>query len=497
MAVKSGGEWLEALRAQTPEVYMGGERVEKVYDHPTVSTLAFIFSAVRDTLNSQMFRDKGSVVNSPLINEEVSLFANIHQGPEEWIARTRIQREICRRSLCVFRCLQEDYQNAYWAITHETDQAHNTDYHERFVEWVKHMQKTDGIVGAAWMDVRGDRTKPPHEQPDAFLRMVERRKDGIVVRGCKSSISMATNCNELCVTPAPLKGRFSPTAEDKDFAVAFAIPLDTEGVKLIAKVPLKREQKTSLKMDYPFSRVGFGDLIFTAVFDDVFVPWERVFLCGEWDMLDRAASLTIETHFSAKGGCKSGTLDLLAGAAGLAAEYNGIENTPHAKDRLTHLMAWSEESFAAAIGAEVEGEKHPSGVWFPDPVKASANKWLCSEGGPGDIDTLLDLGGGIVTNAPAETEWNNPEIRGYLDKYLVGKSGFSAEERVRVMKLIEDLTTTDVGGLLHQLTVNAGGDLQAARNAVYSLYDLEDRKRTAKVFAGIEEADSMGFSWGL
>jgi len=497
MAVKSGAEWLETLRAQTPTVYMSGEKLEKVYENPTVFTMAMIFAGVRDILNGPIFREKGSVASSPLINEEVSLFANIHQRPEEWIARTRIQRDICRRSLCVFRCLQEDYQNAYWAITYETDQAHNTDYHKRLVEWVKHMQKTDGIVGAAWMDARGDRTKPPHEQPDAFMRVIEKRKDGIVVRGCKSSISLATNCNELSVTPPPLRGRYSPTAEDKDFAVAFAIPLDTEGRKLIGKVPLKREPKTSLKMDYPFSRVGFGDLVFTAIFDDVFVPWERVFLCGEWDMLERAASLTIETHFSAKGGCKAGVLDLLCGAAALAAEYNGIENTPHAKQRLIHLMSWGEEAFAAAIGAEVEGEKHPSGVWFPDPLKASANKWLCSENGPGDIDILLDLGGGIVTNAPAETEWDNPEIRGYLDKYLVGKSGFSAEERVRVMKLLEDLTATDVGGLLHQLTVNAGGDLQAARNAVYSLYDLEDRKRTARVFAGIEQTDSLGFTWVL
>jgi len=240
MAVKNGAEWLETLNTQSPTVYMDGGKLEKVYEHPLVSTLGFIFAAIRDILYSPGFREKGSVVHSPLINEEVSLFANIHQGPEEWINRTRIQREICRRTLCVFRCLQEDYQNAYWAITHETDQAHNTDYHARFVEWVKHMQKTDGLVGAAWMDVRGDRTKPPHEQPDAFLRVVERKKDGIVVRGCKSSISMALNCNELCITPSPLRGRYSPTAEDKDFAVAFAIPLDTQGLKLIAKVPLIR-----------------------------------------------------------------------------------------------------------------------------------------------------------------------------------------------------------------------------------------------------------------
>ncbi len=495
MAIKTGAEWLEMLKSLNPTVYMDGGKLEKPYEDPTVLTHALLFAGGRDLLYSPKFRDMGSVVSSPLINEEVCVFANIHEGPEEWIARTRIQREVCRRGLCVFRCLQEDDQNVYWAVTHETDEKHNTDYHKRLVEWVKHMQKTDGILPAAIMDARGDRTKPPHEQPDAYVRVIERKKDGIIVRGCKSSVSWATNCSELFVCPAPTLGRYTPTTEDKDFAVAFAIPTDTEGVKLIAKPPLKREPKTSLKIDYPFSRAGFGDLVYLTVFDDVFVPWERVFLCGEWDMLERAARLWIESHYSAKGGCKAGVVDLMCGVAALAAECNGIENTPHAKESLIRLMSWAEEAYSAAIGAEVEGKKHPSGVWFPDPVKSSANKWLCQEDGGNDIDILLALAGGIATNAPLETEWNNPEIRGYLDKYLVGKKGFSAVERIKVMKLVEDMTATDMGGLLHQITTNAGGDLPSARNAVYALYDLEDRKRTARVFAGLEETDSIGFSW--
>ena len=495
MAVKDSSEWLEEVTSQTPEIYMFGEKLEKPYENPRILGCARGIAVIRRDLSQPMYREMGSVVTSPLINEEVSLFADIHQGPEQWIAKTRIQRVINRRRLCVFRCLQEDLSNAFWALTYEVDEAHNTDYHKRFTEWVKHMQKTDNLCAGAIMDARGDRTKPPHEQPDAYVRIVEKRKDGIVIRGCKTSVSMACSVNELFIPPPPLRGRYTPTAEDKDFAVACAIPIDAKGVKMIAKLPYLREQKTSLRMDYPFGRVGTGDIVFTTVFDDVFVPWERVFLCGEWDMLERAATLGIETHFSAKGGCKAGLLDLLCGAAALAAEYNGIENTPHARQKLTILMSWAEEAFAASIGAAVEGGKHPSGVWLPDALKASANKWLCSEHGGDDVDILLNLGGGIVTNAPADTEWNNPDIRGYLDKYFVGKSEFPAVDRVRVMRLIEDMTATDMGGFFHNMSVNVGGDLQAARNAVYAFYDLEDRKRTARVFAGLEEKDSIGFTW--
>lgn len=495
MAVKDSTQWLEELTSLTPTVYMLGEKLERAYENPLVLAYARGMAAIRRDLGTPLYREMGSVVASPLINEEINVFADIHEGPEPWIARTRIQRVINRRRVCVHRCLQADLSNAFWALTYETDQKHNTEYHGRFAEWVKHMQKTDNTMAGAVMDARGDRSRPPHEQPDAYIRVVEKKKDGVVIRGSKTSISMATCCNELFLVPAPLKGRYVPTADDKDFAVACAIPIDAEGVKMIARVPQTRRSKTSLKMDYPFSRAGVGDLVFMTVFDDVFVPWERVFLCGEWDMLDRGATLGIGCHFQAKGGCKAGMLDLLCGAAALAAEYNGIENTPHARQRLTILMSWAEEAYAASIGAAVEGEKHPSGVWLPNLAMSSANKWLCCEHGGDEVDILLDLGGGIVTNAPQETEWDNPEIRGYLDKYLVGKREFSAIDRVRVMKLVEDMTTTDVGGFFHNTSVNIGGDLQAARNLVYSLYDLEDRKLTARVIAGLEEEDSTGFTW--
>jgi aromatic ring hydroxylase len=209
-------------------------------------------------------------------------------------------------------------------------------------------------------------------------------------------------------------------------------------------------------------------------------------------MLEKVTSW-IGCHFQAKGGCKAALLDLLCGAAALAAEYNGIENTPQVKEKLTTLMSWAEEAYAASIGAAVEGEKHPSGVWIPNLAMTSANKWLCLEHGGDQNNILLDIGGGIVTTAPQETEWDNPEIRGYMDKYLVGKREFSAIDRVRVMKLIEDLTTSEFGGFLRNM--NPGGELQAARELVYSLYDIEDRKRTARVIAGLEEKDSIGFTW--
>ncbi|TRZ93160.1 MAG: hypothetical protein D4R82_05640 [Dehalococcoidia bacterium] len=495
MAVKDSTEWLEELKSQKPIMYVDGEKLEKPYEDPRILPYAKGHAGIRTELSSPLYREMGSIVTSPLINEEVNLFANIHEGPEQWINRTRIQRVINRRRLCVFRCLQEDTSNAYWAFTYELDQAHNTEYHKRFTEWVKHMQKTDNLCAGAIMDARGDRTKPPHEQPDAFVRVVEREKRGIVIRGSKTSVSMACAVNELFITPSPISGRYTPTAEDKDFAVACAVPVDSEGIVMIGKLPTKRERKTDLRMDYPFGRAGVGDPVFLTVFDNVFVPWERVFLCGEWDMLERGASLGIGTHFSAKGGCKAGLLDLMIGAAALAAEYNGLENTPHARQKLSILMSWAEEAYAAAIGAEVEGGKHSSGVWLPDIVKSSANKWLCSEHGGDDLDILLDLGGGLVTNAPEEMQWNSSEVRAYLDKYLVGKKDYSAIDRVRVMKLVEDMAASDMAGLFHQASVNTGGDLMAARSLVYSFFDLEDRKLTAKVVAGLAEKDNIGFTW--
>jgi len=495
MAVRDAAQWLEETVSQKPTIYLDGEKLEKPYEDPRILPYVRGQAGLRAELSSPLYREMGSIVTSPLIDEEVNLFANIHEGPEQWISRTRIQRVINRRRICVFRCLQEDISNGYWAFTYELDQAYNTEYHKRFTEWVKYMQKTDNLCAGAVIDARGDRTKPPHEQPDSFVRVVERKKDGIVIRGCKNNVSMGSTVNELLIVPSPLKGRYTPTAEDKDFAIACAIPLDTKGVVMIGKVPTKRAQETDLRLDYPFGRAGVGDPVFMTVFDDVFVPWERVFLCGEWEMLEKSTILGMGTHFSAKGGCKAGLLDLLIGAAALAAEVNGIQDTSHARQKLSILISWAEEAYAAAIGAEVEGAKHPSGVWLPDVVKSSANKWLCSEHGGDNVDILLDLGGGLVSTAPKDTQWNSPEVRPYLDKYLVGNKAYSALERVRALKLVEDLAASDMAGFIHQASVNTGGDLMAARSLVYSFFDLEDRKLTAKVIAGIAEKDNIGFTW--
>jgi len=232
-----------------------------------------------------------------------------------------------------------------------------------------------------------------------------------------------------------------------------------------------------------------------TVFDDVFVPWERVFLCGEWDMMELGSEMGIGTHFSAKGGCKAGILDLLIGTAALAADVNGIQDTAHAKMKLSVLMSWAEEAYSASIGAAVEGKKHPSGVWLPSLLISSSNKWLSSEHGGDDIDILLDLGGGLVTNAPKEMQWNSPTVRPYLDKYLVGNKDYSAMERVRVMKLVEDVAASDYAAFFHQSSTNLGGDLMAARNLVSKYFDIDDRKLTAKVIAGLAESDNTGFTW--
>ena len=495
MAVKDAKEWLEETTAQNPIFYLDGKKVEKPYEDPRILPYVRGQAGIRKELSSPMYKEMGSIVHSSLINEEVNLFAHIHEGPEQWINRTRIQRAINRRRICVFRCLQEDISNGYWAFTHELDQKYNTEYHQRFVEWVKYMQKTDKLCAGAVICPRGDRTKPPHEQPDAYVRVVKKQKDGVIIKGCKNNVSMANTVNELLIVPSPVGGRYTPTAEDKDFAIACAVPLDAKGVIMIGKLPTVREQKTDLKLDYPFGRAGVGDPVFMTVFDNVFVPWERVFFCGEWEMLERSVELGLGTHFSAKGGCKAGILDLLIGAAALVADVNGIEGTSHAREKLSVLMSWAEEAFSAAIGAEIEGAKHPSGVWIPDLVKSSANKWLCSEHGGDMVDILLDLGGGLVTTAPDETQWASPEVRPYLDQYLVGNPAYSALERVRAMKLAQDLAATDMAGMIHQSSVNMGGDLMAARNFVSSKFDIEDRKLTAKVIAGIEEKDNTGFTW--
>jgi aromatic ring hydroxylase len=269
---------------------------------------------------------------------------------------------------------------------------------------------------------------------------------------------------------------------ERDYAVAFAIPIDTKGVIHICRPPgVPREPR---KIERPLSS-KFGHVECLVIFDDVFVPWERVFMCGEWDLAAPMVLNFANIHRTTKCGCKAGQIDLMIGTAALMAEYNDVERAAHIQYKLTEMILAAEIAFASGVTAAVQGNKHPSGVFIPSAIHSNVGKFYASSKLGEDYLFLQDIGGGPVVTLPAEKDFFNPETGKWMEKYLKGKEGVPTEHRIRVLKLIEDFTASEFGGWLMGLSTNAAGAPMAERIEILRQYDMRKRKEIAKAIAGI------------
>jgi len=310
-----------------------------------------------------------------------------------------------------------DAINALAIYTKEIDEAKGKNYHDRFINYLKVYQRNDLVGTCAQTDSKGDRLKRPSEQtnPDHYVHIVEERENGIVVSGFKMSITQAAYADELLVIPTrALK------ADDKYFAVAFALPADWDGIKLITRpVWLREKDEPSAS---PFCTYGVSDSV--IVFDNVFVPKERVFMCGEWEFGRRLALLFADSHRHSYSGCKPAVSDILCGAASLAAEANNIEKVAHVKEKLTQYAGAAELAYAAGVAAAVFGKKTSCGVFFPDPIYANVGRRLTGELIYHEYSLLTEIAGGISVTMPFKEDFFAEETKDYLEKIYCEKSKF-------------------------------------------------------------------------
>ena len=477
MAVLTGDEYRESLKAFSPEVYIRGERVEKVYEHPllrqTVNHMAAGCDLAADPSNRGVFS-----VHSPLVGEDVSRIGHhIQTSLEDTVVKARATRQVSGRRVCA-GCMS-NMLSVTWAMIYDIDQAHGTDYFSRYQAFVKDLQRKGQGIAWGMMDPKGDRSLPPSKQKrPTDLRIIQRKPNGIVVRGAKLHTTYAPGAHQVIAVPCRALGE-----EDKDFAVSFAVPIDTKGVKLIARPSPGPERPVS--MESPLSSKFLGVECLT-IFDDVFVPEERIFMCGEWDQTAKLPFYFSGMHRQSKCACSAGHTDMIIGLCALLADVNGLGLKPsHIKDKITDMMMAASTAFGCALGSAMEGGLHPSGVFMPDPVIANS--------GLNHIRSLLaphlahihDIAGGLIVTMPTEADWKNPELRGYIEEALAGNATYTVEERLKAMNLAQDLAASRLTGTLLGFTINAAGSPTTNEVVVRSLYDLEDKVRIAKEIAGI------------
>jgi 4-hydroxybutyryl-CoA dehydratase/vinylacetyl-CoA-Delta-isomerase len=330
------------------------------------------------------------------------------------------------------------------------------------------------------MDPKGDRSLSPSQQTESTdLKIVERKPGGIVVSGAKLHTTLGPGTHYVVVVPCRALGE-----KEKDFAVSFALPIDTRGIKMIAR-PSPGPTR-DVTMESPLSSRYLGVEALT-IFDNVFVPEENIFMCGEWDQAVNLSLYFASLHRQSKCACSAGHCDMFAGAAALAADVNGLGmKTSHIRDKITEMMMSAETGYGCSLGAAVKAQQHPSGVWLPDALIANSGLSTIRSTVGKHMEHLHDIAGGLVTTMPTEADWNNPELRKYIDKALRGSAKYTTEERLRALNLVQDLAASRATGTILGFTVNAAGSPATNQVVVRRLYDLEKQVNYAKEIASID-----------
>ena len=475
----NGREYIESLRKYKPRIYFMGKKVESVADDPILAPHVNAAAMTYELAHDPRYEDI-MTATSHLTGEKINRFTHIHQSTDDLVKKVRMMRLLGRKTgSCFQRCVGLDAINALYITTYDIDQKYGTDYHDRIRKYVEYVQKNDLMVAGAMTDVKGDRGKRPHQQadPDLYVRVVERSDDGIVVRGAKAHITGAVNSHEIIALPTRAMGK-----EDKDYAVSFAVPVDAEGVVMIFGRQTNDLRRLDGDIDCgnaKYATVGGEALV---IFDNVFVPWERVFMCGEYDFASELVETFATFHRQNYGGCKVGVADVLIGASACIAEYNGVERASHIVDKLTEMIHLAETCWCCSLACSYEGFRTPSGAYMPNLLLANVTKLNITRL-PYEWSRLAqDLAGGFVITTPSEKDYRNPETRDLIEKYMKGKAEIPTEHRLRMFRLIENLS---IGAELPE-SMHGAGSPAAQKIMIWRRSNINMKKEEAERIAGIK-----------
>jgi 4-hydroxybutyryl-CoA dehydratase / vinylacetyl-CoA-Delta-isomerase len=478
MGLKTKDEYIESIRALKPVAYMFGERIESVVDNPRlragVEATGATYDMAQKPENRELF-----ITNSPLINEPVSRFTLPPSSIEDLVARVKVNRKMANYvGTCHQRCTGLDCLSTLSIVTYDIDQKYKTNYNANYVEFLKYMQKNDLTGNAGVTDVKGDRSLAPHEQvdKDMFLHVVEKREDGIVVRGAKAHQTGSLSSHEIIVLPTRAMGK-----ADADYAIAFAIPADTKGlIHVVGRSTLDMRELDGCDI----GNIYYSKYCPTLIFDDVFVPWNRVFLCGETEFASEMVVRFSSFHRQSHGGCKSGKIDCMVGAALTMMDYNGTAKASHLKQKVIDMIHRAETLYGCCLAASYEGKKEASGTYFIDTVLANASKIHEGKELAEAIRLMIDACGGFVADLPSDKDFANPEIGDLLRKYLKGVDTVPVERRVKMYRLAEKLALESADTISD---IHGGGSPEAHRVTIFRETDTNSKKKAAQRLAGIEE----------
>ena len=471
--------------------YMFGERIENWVDHPmirpSINCVAMTYALAQDPQYAELM-----TVKSHLTGKTINRFANIHQSAEDLKNKVKMQRLLGQKTAsCFQRCVGMDAFNAVYSTTFEIDEKYGTKYHENFKQFLEMVQEEDLTVDGAMTDPKGDRSKAPHgqEDPDLFVRIKERRADGIVVRGAKCHQTGSVNSHWHIVMPTMAMG-----PDDKDYAVSFACPSDADGLFMIYGRQSCDTRKLEDGADIDLGNRKFGGQEALVVFDDVFIPNEYIFMEGEYDFAGMLVERFAGFHRQSYGGCKVGVGDVVIGAAALAAEYNGVEKASAVKDKLIEMTHLNETLYSCGMACSCEGKPTKCGSYMIDLLLANVCKQNVTRF-PYEIVRLAeDVAGGLMVTMPSQKDFdaetvvgkNGETIGDFCNKFFVGNGSCSTEDRMRVMRFLENICLGSAAVGYRTESMHGAGSPQAQRVMIARQGDLQGKKELAKRISGIK-----------
>lgn len=463
--------YVASLRARQLRLFVDGELCASPVDHPkvrpAVNAVAATYALAHDPKHRALATRESDLVGRP-----VNRFTAIFRAPEDLVRKLELQRVLGRLTgTCFQRCVGLDGINALYVATHERPAAR-----ERFVAWLRGVQERDEMLNGAMTDAKGDRSQRPPGQPDHYVRVVERRADGVVIRGAKIHQTGAANAHQILVMP----GQALREGEE-DFAIACAMPVDAPGVTMV----LGRQPSDDRRGGPDAGNARFGGQECVVLFDDVFVPHERVFLDGDLEACSTLVSTFAGYHRASYGGCKPGNLDVLIGAADLVTRTNGVRKASHVRDKLVQMAHLTETIHGLGVGASAKGTLHPSGVWVVDPILANVCKHHVTQL-PYEIVRLAeDLAGGALSTLPSIADLDHPELGPAL------RTVAGSEERAKALRLVESMAY-GAGSVPFRIEcMHGAGSPQAQRVVLEREIDWEAKVKRARVLAGIDADDEL------
>lgn len=486
--MRTRAQYIEGLSKLNRNLYFNGGMIDRLdpLQEGALNVMGLTFDAAWDPASKEL-----CTATSHITGETINRFNHIHQNPDDLHKKQDMTRYLVNKvGQCIQRCMGTDASNAIHAVSFEAQKSPKakTAYHDNWLKWLERFQREDLVVSCAQTDAKGERLKRPAEQddPDMYVHVVEERRDGIVVRGCKVHISEASISDEILVVPnrALQKG-------EEAYALAFAVPSDYEGVKQIVHFHNYRKRDTYQRgIEY-----GYTDSY--VIFDDCFIPWERVFLCGETQHGGMTALLFALFHRHSYSGCKPAMLDYVIGMGALAAEINGIEKTSHVRELLSKLIMTGELGYAAGYTASALSKPevfmpglgvvpYGPGSYIPNSIYANVGRCLTGEAVFHEQEILCNIAGGMPATFPYENDLTNPVLKNLLEKYLKRNQKMPVEDQIKFwLNFIDFGLSSSTGATLYG-AYHGGGSPIMEQIAITSQYDMESKKDIVRAIAGMK-----------